>query len=458
MTKFSFPQPGTVIRDLEGRRYRLVAQLNGGQQGVVYTTEDEKILIKVRTPPNSRDVQYYRQQLRLLARRNLEINALVTPCAVLDEPYLGYVMDRVNDAVSLSELIYPRKLSPTWHIDTGGLRRRLQIGGELARTILQIHRHGLCYVDLSWENVLIPLDTKETFIKLIDPDNLSIPGTSLAEVLGSPGFIAPEILQQSRLPDYGSDRWSLAVAIFYLLVLNHPFVGDDVLNGEPELEEMAFRGELPYIDSHNHDHNLSSAGLPLGRVLTRKLRELSRKAFETGVTNPDARPDPEQWLSALQEAADQTAICSHCGATSYLPDMRNSDLVCDWCGNTSPRPIELGFFTPDPAIEDLDDQERKELNRHRKPHRLVLDKTQKKVPTRLVTGDREAIGDAALFGKNKQGDYGLKNLSPNNWATKDATGRIETYKPGDYIWLFDKTTILFPSGIRAIVRNPYMRG
>jgi len=464
VTKFSFPEPGAVVRDIEGRRYKLVAQLNDtGGQGVIYTTEDTNLLIKVRTPPRSRDSQDYRRQLLVLAQRNLKIDALVLPRAVLDEPYLGYIMDRVDHAIPLDELVYPKISSKTWHIETGGLRRRLQIAAELARTILQIHRNGLCYVDLSWKNVLIPSDSKRTLIKLIDPDNLSIPGTSLAEVIGSAGFIAPEILKEDRFPNHTSDRWSLAVAIFNLLVLNHPFFGDQVLEGEPELEDKAYLGELPYTDSKDNHQNRSSVGLPVGKVLTRKLRELSRQTFEAGVTDPHARPSPEEWLSALQEATDQTALCPHCRGTSYyLPEMRNSDLVCEWCGKTSPRPIELGFFPPDSTIEDLDDDERRELNRQRKLHRLVLDTGQRTLPTRLINSDPETIGDVALFGtkltSQNEKVCGLENRSQDHWETEDTAGGKQTIAPGERVWLSDKTIILFSSGIRAMVRNPYRGG
>lgn len=458
MPKFSFPKPGAVIRDIEGRRYKLVAQLNQGMQGAIYTTENENILVKVRKPPDSSSADFHKH-LRILIRRNLEVDALVLPRAVLDEPYLGYVMERVNDSIPLAELVYPKILTTNWHVATGGLRRRLRIAAQLARTIQQIHRNGLCYVDLSWQNVLVSSDPKQTFIKLIDADNLIVPGTSFAEVRGSPGFIAPEILKESCFPDHACDRWSLGVAIFHLLVLNHPFFGDEVLEGEPELEEMAYRGELPFIDSRDNNQNPSTKGLPLGRVLTRKLRELSRRTFENGVADPWARPSPEEWLIALLEAADQTALCPKCGATTYLPEMRGTPFVCDWCGQRSDRPIELGFFDVDPAIDNLDEDERKELIRNKKPHRLVLDKEQRILPNRLVNGDPEATGDAGQFGakrnSNNESIFGIKNLSQNTWATKDAAGNKHTCPPGDYVWLFNQTVIHFPSAIRAKVRNPY---
>jgi eukaryotic-like serine/threonine-protein kinase len=194
-------------------------------------------------------------------------------------------------------------------------------------------------------------------------------------------------------------------------------------------------------------------------VLTRKLRDLSRRAFENGVADPWARPSPEEWLIALLEAADQTALCPKCDATTYLPELRGTPFVCDWCGETSDRPIELGFFDVEAAINNLDEDERKELIRHKKPHRLVLDKQQRMIPNRLVSGNREETGDAGQFGakpnSNNESIYGVRNWSKNNWVTKDAAGNKKTCLPEHYVWLFEQTVITFPSGIRAKVRNPY---
>ena len=69
--------------------------------------------------------------------------------------------------------------------------------------------------------------------------------------------------------------------------------------------------------------------MSLSEKLTRKLRELSRQTFEAGVTDPWARPSPEEWLSALQEAGDQTALCPRCGATTYLSEIRGQLLLVD---------------------------------------------------------------------------------------------------------------------------------
>lgn len=76
--------------------------------------------------------------------------------------------------------------------------------------------------------------------------------------------------------------------------------------------------------------------------------------------------------------------------------------------------------------------------------------------------DPETIGDVALFGmkRNSQNEkvFGLENRSQDHWATKDTAGGKQTIAPGERVWLSDKTIILFSSGIRAMVRNPYRGG
>ena len=204
-----------------------------------------------------------------------------------------------------------------------------------------------------------------------------MPGTSLSQVLGTPWFIAPELLTDNRLPDYASDRWSLAVMIYYVLVLNHPFMGDQVREGEPELEDAALEGKLPFIDSSKDRQNVSSYGLPREKVLTTKLQRLFSQTFEQGIQDRWGRPSAEDWLELLEEAADKTAYCKHCGGTSYLSEKRQDTFSCGWCGQTNSRPIEIGFFPPDPLIPDLEEQEKKVLIYSRSPHRLVLDRGQR---------------------------------------------------------------------------------
>ena len=85
VAQFSYPKPGAVIRDMEGRHYKLVAQLNQGMQGAIYTSEDENILVKVRKPPDSSSADFHKH-LRILIRRNLEVDEpipLISKCGNL---------------------------------------------------------------------------------------------------------------------------------------------------------------------------------------------------------------------------------------------------------------------------------------------------------------------------------------------------------------------------------------
>ncbi|WP_017714323.1 protein kinase domain-containing protein [Prochlorothrix hollandica] len=468
MSRLSYPQPGDTLKDIQGQTYQLAEQLGQGGQGAVFSTIDPKLLAKICISHKSHEIERTRDRFKVLSLRNLKIQSLILPRAVLEKPHLGYLMDRVEGGISLAHLVYPQNSQnlkdqtdvDTWYQSTGGLRRRLRICAELARTFVQIHQAGLCYVDLSLQNVLIFSDPQKINIRLIDPDNLIVPGTSLAQVLGTPWFIAPELLTDDRLPDYASDRWSLAVMIYYVLVLNHPFMGDQVMEGEPELEDAALEGKLPFIDSSKDHQNASSYGLPRNKVLTTKLQRLFAQTFEQGIYDRWGRPSAEDWLELLEAAADKTALCTKCNGTSYLPKIRQTTFVCDWCGQANKRPIEIGFFPPDPLIKDLEEEEKKVLLRSRSPHRLVLDRGQRYLPIRLISEDKQSTGYAAQYGttrnQNNELIYGLKNLTQQTWYWNGKNSQKMYCKPHEYLWLFDGLMILFPdSQIRAKIRKNY---
>ncbi|MBK6978910.1 MAG: hypothetical protein IPH28_18940 [Cytophagaceae bacterium] len=83
-----------------------------------------------------------------------------------------------------------------------------------------------------------------------------------------------------------SDCYSFAVIAYEMLTLNHPLIGDYVSDGEPELEEQALVGKLPWVDSEDDTTNERTTGLPTFNVIPNRLLELFRKSFEVGLNNP----------------------------------------------------------------------------------------------------------------------------------------------------------------------------
>lgn len=456
------PRAGDVLRDVDGRSWRLGPLLSQGAQGLVFELETPHLLAKVRIAGTD-SMEALRRRLQVLAHRTLEIPGMLRPHAILAHPFAGMILERIRDVQPLERLLYPGSAlqDPEWYTRTGGLRRRLRIGARLASLFEDLEQAGLCYVDLSPDNVLIPMDSQRPDIFLIDVDNLTTPGSALGDVIGTPWFIAPELLRGERFPDHTSDRWSLAVLLYWLLVLQHPFFGDIVREGEPMLEEAALRGELPWVDHSEDEQNRSSLGLPRTMVWTHRLRALFQQVFIDGLRDRWRRPTPAAWRDALAAAADRTALCEHCGASSFLPRERSRTFVCPFCEALSSRPIELGFFAPMAQSLELSAEDHTllaKLKRSTPDARLVLDRGQKDVPARLVgnTGDPEII--VARFGARARPEggrvYALRNDSKETWTQKDSAGRVIDCHPSEYAWLFEGSTLFFPSGVRAKVRNP----
>jgi serine/threonine protein kinase len=60
-------------------------------------------------------------------------------------------------------------------------------------------------------------------------------------VLGTPRFMAPEVVRREAAPSDQTDRYSLAVLLFYLLMGGHPL--DGATRGEDPLPRRAGLGE-----------------------------------------------------------------------------------------------------------------------------------------------------------------------------------------------------------------------
>ena len=340
-----FPSEGSELRGADGGRYTLGERLGRGGQGIVHATPDGRWAVKVYGRMSDVVQQRRREQLRRVHVARLDDNVFVRSTELLAAPWVGYVMPLVKGHRPIGELaVAPSAaddLLAGWHA-SGGLRVRLHLGRQLAAAFHHLHAGGLAYGDLSFDNVLIPNKGRPQ-IKLIDCDNLVPSGRGGVEILGTPWFIAPEVLRGAAAPDALSDAHSLAVLLFHLICLVHPLLGDAVREGAPEGEEEALEGRRPWIDHPTDDSNRTRFGMPRGAVLTVKLQEAFGRAFGPGLLDPTLRPGEREWLELLAVASDAltSGSCEH----DFLLRKR-----CPFCG-AAPRPASMLLFArgTDPA-------------------------------------------------------------------------------------------------------------
>ena len=105
----------------------------------------------------------------------------------------------------------------------------------MARALAKLHVTGLAHSDLSNNNVLVDPLTGQCSV--IDIDSLVVPGRFPPDVLGTPGYIAPEVIKTRSLPPGDKNRvlpsnwtdlFALGVLVYEYLLKRHPLRGPKI--------------------------------------------------------------------------------------------------------------------------------------------------------------------------------------------------------------------------------------
>ena len=346
---------------LKGDKYRLTKLLAEGGQGKVYVTDFPQRLIKGFTNKDEAVRQKWRKHIDWLTRQDIFDLKLARPLTLLKEPTAGYVMELMDGLIPLKDLldsfIEAEDESTENYIVQGGLRRRIRILIQLARTLNQLHSRGMLYGDISPDNIFVSDDSEYAETWLIDCDNISFESHSEL-MLHTPDYGAPEIVRGEGMLSSLTDCWSFAIIAYQLLTHNHPFKGDLVNDGEPEMEDAALRGEHPWINDSNDADNECSNNIPLQLMEYCELPSLFQRCFEDGKLRPADRPSMAEWLEALSEVDERLYHCPKCDAHSIFPkNIQSDDLCCSFCESEIDDNLvvfEEFIFIPDTEINNND--------------------------------------------------------------------------------------------------------
>lgn len=184
--------------------------------------------------------------------------------------------------------------------ERGNLLTRLQVCTRLVRAVRRMHFAGLAHSDLSNKNVLI--DPKHGDACVIDIDSLVVPGVAPPSVIGTPGYIAPEVLGGKGSPSIATDKHALAVLLYQVLLNRHPLQGRRVNSTRSaEQDELLSMGSKALFIEHPLDRTnppLAPIRIPYQR-LGPYLAPLVQRAFVDALHHPAKRPDAAEWEAAL---------------------------------------------------------------------------------------------------------------------------------------------------------------
>ena len=327
----------------------VIRGLGSGSQGQVFevAVQGERLALKWYLPGCLRRDRHLEQRLTESIRATAPNGNFLWPIALLrpsaaslplfrcQPAGFGYLMGLRPDGFVGAIEHYAGRIEIS-------LRQVLRAGFFLAEAFHSLHSKGLCYKDISLGNLF--LNPSDGRILLCDNDNVDVDGRDLGSVLGTAGFMAPEILNRQARPGGNSDLFSLAVLLFRLLTRHDP------LKGQLELEircldEPARRrlyGDDPVFifnpeDLRNRpDPNLHAAALVTWPIYPKAVQELFLQTFVQGMRDPARRALTGQWLEVLARCLDQRQLCPHCGQETF-----GSQPVCWHCGKVLPAPSLL---------------------------------------------------------------------------------------------------------------------
>ena len=221
-----------------GGRYTVEALLGYGGFANVYRAIDERVrkyvAIKVLHPEhtrNIRDIERFRNEAEITGRINDDHFVRVTD-SFQDEQYFCFVMEILNGLTLRDTLSHLGGRGMSWP-------RAFRISRQVCEGLEVAHHHDVVHRDIKPENIFLTrLRAGGEQVKLLDlgvakilMDNywsgLHRNLSNTGDIIGSPCYMAPELVQGSRACDARADIYSLGVVLYEMLTGVVPFRGNN---------------------------------------------------------------------------------------------------------------------------------------------------------------------------------------------------------------------------------------
>jgi Protein kinase domain len=347
--------------------YTVIGLLGRGAMGAVYEAVDgggHAVAVKLlhaHLDAGSEGRERLRREVAALQRLRHPAVAQVLD-AELDGPQ-AFVVTELVDGPTLEEEIDNR--GPLDSVDL------FELADQLADALEAVHASGVVHRDLKPSNVLVT----RTGPVLIDFGIAHGPGdaraTSTGFVMGTPGYLAPELLDGAP-PEPDTDWWSWAALLAFAATGRSPFgvrptelVLRRSREGRPDLVGVPARTARALAGALQSDPGRRWGPTEVARALRRDADDVVRAARASGVV-----PDGEATQRIMPVAATQ-AVATPAGAAPPAvvppgedPARRRTaaerEEVRDGITRSVPaggRPaVETARYRPFDALEDVDEE------------------------------------------------------------------------------------------------------
>lgn len=422
----------TVTTESSGIACEVGNILGGGGQGEVYQAVLAGSPVALKWYYKASATQHQKSALEVLIKNGPPTAKFLWPMdlvSVRGVPGFGYIMPlrepRYKGIVDLMK----RRIEPSF-------RALATAGIELSDSFLKLHSQGLCYRDISFGNVFFEPDTGEVLI--CDNDNVAIDGEAVGGVLGTPRFMAPEVVRGEARPSSYTDIFSLAILLFYMFMLHHPLEGKK--EASIKCMDLAAMNKLygseplfifdPDDRSNEPVRGIHDNALTFWSIYPTFFCDAFTRAFTDGIKDPyNGRVRESEWRNIMVKLRDSIFYCPSCGSELFydidtLKSNKGQPPSCWNCHKQVKLPPRL-----------------------RVRNNIVMLNHDTILYPHHIDDDRlyDFSKPVALINRNPNNPnkWGLKNLTGEKWVITTPGGKIADIEPNRNVPLATGTKINF---------------
>lgn len=325
---------GTIMTSESGNKYIVKNLLGAGGQGEVYDVECDGSHYALKWYFKGSATARQKKLLEtIIAKGSPDVSFLwpIELIVPMQGDLFGYIMPlRPKYYKSIVDLM-KKRVNPSFYVIC-------RTAYNLTKGYQKLHAMGAKYQDISFGNLFFNPDNGDVLI--CDNDNVSFDSAKPGGVLGTPGFMAPEIVRGEKRPSRETDRYSLAVLLFYLFMVNHPLEGKQ--EASIKCMDMAARVKLYgtnpiFIFDPDNKTNRPVPGIHDNAniywpMYPEKLRQLFTKSFTIGLSQPSKRVTEPEWMTLFANMMSGMLKCS-CGASNFYDEDLETKGAAHICWN-----------------------------------------------------------------------------------------------------------------------------
>lgn len=353
---------------------------------------------------------------------------------IVGKKSFGYVMHiRPNQFSNIVDLM-KRRIEPSFDaVITACV--------QLADSFHKLHEKKLCYRDISFGNFFFHPKTGDVLI--CDNDNVTAQHLDVAGVLGTPRFMAPEVVLGLNKPNVTSDLFSLSILIFYMLMMHHPLEGKQEINIKcfdlPAMTKLYGQNPVFIFDPLNLTNRpvpgYQDNPIAFWPIYTEQIRQTFTQVFTKGMRHPEKRISEKYWREALINLKNSIVLCE-CGMENFYDIYKFQKGIKNKCWSCH-RPL-----IPASRIKIGEEI-------------VVLNLSTKLYGHHLISHEKfrfkKILAEVVPHPKYKDA-MGLKNLSREPWEVKTKLGKIYTIDFGKSFTIEDGTIVQFGQ-VEGIIRK-----